>query len=529
MLKVKRMQWQDSDMKAAMEEVRQGKGTPTAIARKYNVPRRTLTDRMKGRVQHGRKPGPSTALSKAEEDALVAYLVHMAKQGFPLTPKMTTAYAWAIAIRSGNADRFPKSGPSRNWFTRFRKRHQELRLRKMDNLERTTAECLSPEVVGNYFDLLEKTMTENCLKNKPRQIYNADETFLPLNETKEKAVTLKNSKCVFSQSLGTTEHITLLCGGSASGSALPPMIIYPKSFPGGQYKFGGPDDAVYASESGWVDSELFIEWMKRIFLRYAVPERPVLLLIDGHKSHLTLECIDLARENQVILLCLPPHTTHALQPLDVAVFKALKAHFSRALRVCCFTKKNFMVSKRDFARIVKEPFEFAFSMVNLKSGFSKCGIFPFNRNAVSSEKMAPSTIYQKPSEESSSNVSVSERASEKNDHPATGEAASLPGISSTPTQETSVQDNPSRSTPIQTIPSTPVPDTDSSEVAANSSTFTPPLFSTPNSSVNAVSESSGSRVSTPIVNPLIMAGLVPSNLGDILAVADPESNQSVEL
>ena len=64
----------------------------------------------------------------------------------------------------------------------------------------------------------------------------------------------------------------------------------------------------------------------------------VLLLIDGHKSHLTLECIDLARKNQVILLCVPPHTTHALQPLDVAVFKALKAYFSQALRVCCFTK-----------------------------------------------------------------------------------------------------------------------------------------------------------------------------------------------
>ena len=101
----------------------------------------------------------------------------------------------------------------------------------------------------------------------------------------------------------------------------------------------------------------------------------------------------------MILLCLPPHTTHALQPLDVAVFKALKTHFSRSLRVCCFSKKNFIVSKRDFARVVKEPFEFSFSMVNLKNGFSKCGIFPFDRNAVSSDKMAPSTIYQQNSDD----------------------------------------------------------------------------------------------------------------------------------
>ena len=40
-----------------------------------------------------------------------------------LIPRMPTAFAWAIAIRSGNADRFPEDGPSKNWFTRFRKRH----------------------------------------------------------------------------------------------------------------------------------------------------------------------------------------------------------------------------------------------------------------------------------------------------------------------------------------------------------------------------------------------------------------------
>ena len=78
---------------------------------------------------------------------------------------------------------------------------------------------------------------------------------------KEKAVTLKNTKCVYSQAMDSTEHITMLCGASAAGSALPPMIIYPGSFPGGQYRLGGPDDTLYAkSESGWVDSDLFSQW-----------------------------------------------------------------------------------------------------------------------------------------------------------------------------------------------------------------------------------------------------------------------------
>ena len=91
---------------------------------------------------------------------------------------------------------------------------------------------------------------------------------------REKAVTLKKAKYAYAQAHGTSEHITLLCGASAAGITLPPMIIYPKAFPGGAYTFKGPDDAVYAkSELGWVDSELFLSWMNEVLLEFAVPQR----------------------------------------------------------------------------------------------------------------------------------------------------------------------------------------------------------------------------------------------------------------
>ena len=189
-------------------------------------------------------------------------------------------------------------------------------------LERSRAEALNAHIVQEHFDLLHKTLVNNNLLNSPRQIYNCDETFVPLDYTREKAVTVKGSKNVYCQSLGTSEHITVLCCASAAGVPHPPMIIYSKSFPGGAYRFEGPDDALYArSESGWIDSELFLVWLRRIFLKYIDQQRPVLLLTDGHKSHLTIDVIDACRDNNVILFCLPPHTTHALQPLDVSVFK----------------------------------------------------------------------------------------------------------------------------------------------------------------------------------------------------------------
>ena len=110
-----------------------------------------------------------------------------------------------------------------------------------------------------------------------------------------------------------------------------PIINYSKSFPGGRYRL----EALMMpakSDSGWIDSELFIFWFNKIFLKFAVPQRPLLLLSDGHKSHITLDIIDLCQENNIILFCLPPRTTtRALQPLDVVVFKSFKGHFSKAV------------------------------------------------------------------------------------------------------------------------------------------------------------------------------------------------------
>ena len=62
------------------------------------------------------------------------------------------------------------------------------------------------------------------------------------------------------------------------------------------------------------------------FLKHAVPSRPLLLLLDGHSSHYNPEAVRVAKENDVILFTLVPHTTHEMQPLDKAVFGPLKAH-----------------------------------------------------------------------------------------------------------------------------------------------------------------------------------------------------------
>ena len=94
-------------------------------------------------------------------------------------------------------------------------------------------------------------------------------------------------------------------------------------------------------------------------LKCAVPEHPLILFVDGHKSHVTLEVIDLAH---VIF----PHIQHMLcSQLDVAVFKSLKDYFSRAVRakkiLLCLREISLVLLKN----LLNMPFLFPTSRQDL--------------------------------------------------------------------------------------------------------------------------------------------------------------------
>ena len=67
------------------------------------------------------------------------------------------------------------------------------------------------------------------------------------------------------------------------------------------------------------------------FLPLAVSSRPLLLILDGHSTHYQPSTVQFAKDNQIIMFCLPPHSTHASQPLDTAVFNPLKRNWNDAV------------------------------------------------------------------------------------------------------------------------------------------------------------------------------------------------------
>jgi len=73
------------------------------------------------------------------------------------------------------------------------------------------------------------------------------------------------------------------------------------------------------SESGYINTHIFHKWLTNVFIPHCGRERPVVLLMDNHDSHVSISTVEAARANGVILVGLPGHTTHLLQPLDVKV------------------------------------------------------------------------------------------------------------------------------------------------------------------------------------------------------------------
>ena len=76
-----------------------------------------------------------------------------------------------------------------------------------------------------------------------------------------------------------------------------------------------------------------------------------LLILDGHSSHFNWEFFDYCLNAKILPLCLPAHSTHILQPLDVGLFSPLQRHYSNGLDAF-IRKGNAGMNKGEFLPLV---------------------------------------------------------------------------------------------------------------------------------------------------------------------------------
>ncbi len=389
--------WSNHSMLQAMAAVKDGSMGINMAAIAHGVPRTTLKDRLSGRVIRGTKMGPKSYLTREEEKELVDFLVNCSKMGYGKTRAEVLRIVEAVMKKKGRL--LGDHHISQGWWCRFRERWPEISLRRGDSFSMAREKMTSREVFENYFDLLQETLDKYNLKDKPSQIYNCDESGLPLEHKPPRIVSAKGTRKVRQISSGNKTQITVLGCCNAAGQAIPPMVVFSgKRFNHELSKGEVPGTLYGMSDSGWMDQELFATWFSNHFLQHAVTSRPLLLMLDGHSSHYTLDLIQSAKDNDVVIFCLPPHTTADSQPLDTSCFGPLKAYWSEACRKYMFKNPGRVVSKFQFSQLFSGAWSKGMSISNITMGFRNTGIYPFSRDALL-KKLPTSEVFHSDGED----------------------------------------------------------------------------------------------------------------------------------
>ena len=131
---------------------------------------------------------------------------------------------------------------------------------------------------------------------------------------------------------GNLNHVTLMAVVGADGRAYKPALVFPGRQPHYRRLSSGvlqtvrdflPDCYLYQRDPAGVDSSIFRSWADGFLQETADLRRDgryMVLVLDGYYGHIQFQVLRLLRENHVIFVVLPAHTSHCLQPLDVGVF-----------------------------------------------------------------------------------------------------------------------------------------------------------------------------------------------------------------
>ena len=177
---------------------------------------------------------------------------------------------------------------------------------------------------------------------------------------KVKVIISKNEKRQYMTASGSREWVSLIECISVIGKAQDPWIIFKGKMHKASWMQTLQSGHIALSETGWTDNELGLAWLKNCFdpgtLRYDDhgKQRPRILIFDGHASHISTEAIRFCIKTDIIALCLPQHSTHLLQPLDVGVFSSYAHYYKKKLSKHYHFATHYLVDKIIFLEILQD-------------------------------------------------------------------------------------------------------------------------------------------------------------------------------
>jgi hypothetical protein len=274
----------------------------------------------------------------------------------------------------------------KRWVYNLVKRHKALKCQYIRKYDYQRAKCEDPAIIRPWFQLVHNTIEKYGILDA--DIYNFDETgfMMGVISTAKVVTGAERSRRAVLVQPGNREWVTAIDCICADGQSLPPVIIFEgKMHQSTWYDTGLPSDWAFGvSENGWTDDILGLTWLKTIFEKHTVHRTKGvyrLLILDGHGSHLTPEFDLFCQEHSIITLCMPPHSSHLLQPCDVSFFAVLKRQYGQQIQDY-MRKGTHHIDKQDFLEAYLIARTEAATIANIQSGFAATGLVPHDPERV---------------------------------------------------------------------------------------------------------------------------------------------------
>ena len=213
-----------------------------------------------------------------------------------------------------------------NWYKSFLKRHPDLQTLKVRARDKARADAADHDTIREWFDLFFAVQSQYGIGYD--DIYNMDEKGCMMGISGSQTVIVPKTKsAAHIVQPGNRDWASIIECCNTTNFVLPPFFIF-KGQRLQQAWYDALDDpnaVLSVSENGWTDCEFAMKWLEHFDVSTRPRRRGThrLLILDGHVSHVSLEFIEYCEAHEIISLCLPAHTTHLLQPLDVGIFSSV--------------------------------------------------------------------------------------------------------------------------------------------------------------------------------------------------------------
>ncbi|EXK24419.1 hypothetical protein FOMG_18845 [Fusarium oxysporum f. sp. melonis 26406] len=322
---------------------------------------------------------PAQLLSKPEESRLVAWILRQEALGYAPSHSQVRTTVNALLRQQGR-----EKPVGVHWLARFMKRHPSIKTKIGKRQEASRFNCFTPTAVNWYFDIREREYgwikPENTVNVDEGGImagFGLDSLVVGSSDPRKKAF-LKGS-----QSRTWTSFIEAV---TATGRLLKPGIIFKGKELQQQWfidELKEVADWYYiTSDNGWTDNHIAVEWLREVYLPQTQPEDESdarLIILDGHRSHVSDEWMATCFLNNVYCCYLPAHCSHGLQPLDNGVFNASKAAYRKELQKLATLTDSAPVDKVNFIKAYAKAREVGMTKKNILSGWRVTGNWPISR------------------------------------------------------------------------------------------------------------------------------------------------------